>query len=420
MILAGSLLAGAEKIKITQDFSIIFDRDSSSSRTFIAILIGGGMRVEPENQHGVAYITTQLAVDIVDSHKRKKIIEMGSRINFNIEPDFCVISINCLSDYLAETLEIFSQNFKRPLFSGLRVNRLKKYLPHLQTSEQDNDIALMILCFKEAFLKSSGYSGSIYGKDGSVKKISPRQVSRYYQDHFFLDNMTMAVSSDLEDSQINPHIIKLISDLPRGEKRTLGLIPITIPEKNVYFIQKDREQSLIAFGVCVDRLDPVHAAYTFLLENWIGKGAGSLLWALREDEKLAYTVNAFTIQMKTLGIFTLYLKTDSQKTGEAYQKMNQLVSNLYETEVSRSRLEIHKNHARADLLRLNETKDPRLYNLAFYEALGLGYSYFETLETEIAKINVQNFNEFKNTVLKPENLVRVIIGPENPQPPEGL
>ncbi|MCK4835799.1 MAG: insulinase family protein [Candidatus Aminicenantes bacterium] len=413
IILSFRSLYGAEKVFITKELSLIFDRDISSTRTIIQIFIRGGKKAEPAQQLGLAYLTTRLAVEIHDTVKRKKIIQMGSRIGFQIEDDFCVISINCLSRYLAETLEIFSEIFNRPLFSSLRTNRIKKHLNYFQKSEQDNDITLMELSLREAFFGSSGYGGSIYGDSESIKRIKPKHISRFHKQYFSLNNMTIAVSSDLEISKIKGSLLNIINDFPAGEKNKSVPATIKIPEKREYFIKKERKQTLVAVGVCSDLINPQHAAHTFLLENLIGKGLGSKLWLLREKEKLAYLVNATIIQMKDMGILSIYLKTDKVKKEDAYQKLNQLVLDLYETEITQSELDMHKNYAKADFLILNESKANRAYNLAFFQSLGLGYQYLESLEKEIDKIDINDFNSFKKEVLNPENLVRVIIGPEN-------
>jgi predicted Zn-dependent peptidase len=69
-----------------------------------------------------------------------------------------------------------------------------------------------------------------------------------------------------------------------------------------------------------------------------------------------------------------------------------------------------KSAARANFLRDNEVKGTRAGTLASFEALGLGFDYFNGLLDEIGAITQEEMNAFLRTVLATEKAFEVTVG----------
>jgi zinc protease len=411
-IFSSPILSQVEEIPMVNGPAIIFEKNPYSDISIIHLLIRGGKQSEPPNRSGVAYLATRLSVEVHDAFKQKKMVEMGSHFDFRVENDYSLISIRCLTPFLKETLEIFCDTFTSPLFSSLRINRIRQQVIHLQKTESDQATNLMKLTALGTFFASAGYGGSVYGNPESIKRIGRKEIKDFYSSYFCRNNMIIAIASNLEKSEMAAILSSTISRIPAGERIVFNRQKILKPIKKDFYITRERKQALISFAYGTPQLNPENFDKTFLLENLIGKGLGSELWRLRETEKLAYLVNAEAIQLKEAGILMVYLKTEQNKKKDAREKLNAILLNLAEEDFSPEDLNMHKNHALADFYRLNESAEKHVLMLALFELLGPGYQYVEKMPLKIDRLSTEKFNAFKREIFHPENRIEILIGTE--------
>ena len=117
-----------------------------------------------------------------------------------------------------------------------------------------------------------------------------RDVLAYYREHFNLANMLIGVSSNLDKPSIVDIFNRLFPKFSWSSKWQYPKYPAVSPVAKTHFLKKERKQTLIAISLFNLELSPKKFARAFLLENLLGKGLGSKLWYLREQNKLAYFV----------------------------------------------------------------------------------------------------------------------------------
>lgn len=412
-ILSAPLASRVHEIPVENGPPIIFEKNPFSDLTVIHLLVRGGKKAELPSQSGLAYLTTRLAIEVHDAVLQQKMVEMGSRFDFQVENDYCLITVRSLSPFLLETLEIFTGMFTNPLFSGLRINRIKQHARHLQKTELDQDTGLLKITLLNTFFQTPGNTGSVYGDEDSLNRIGRKEIDDFFRTHFCLNNMCISLSSNLERTEIFGILSDTVARIPRGKRVVFQRQKILKPAEKALFFPRERKQVTVSFSFCTPELKPENFSKTFLLENLLGKGVGSVLWRLREDEKLAYLIQADTIQLKDAGILTVYLKTTPDKRQQALEKLKETLGNLAEKDFSPVELSVHQNHARADFFRFNESKEKYTLTLALFELLGPGYRYAEKLPAAIGQISAEEFNAFKRKILHPDNRIEISIGAEN-------
>ena len=67
----------------------------------------GGGKTDPINMGGIAYLATGLATSVPDPELLSQLMLRGSRFTFQVNMDFNLITMRCLSENLEETLDIF-------------------------------------------------------------------------------------------------------------------------------------------------------------------------------------------------------------------------------------------------------------------------------------------------------------------------
>jgi predicted Zn-dependent peptidase len=404
-----------QKITLENGLTVISQTDRSSAVTVLEILIRGGQKAEPAGKEGLAYLTTRLSLEIPDMGKVQELMEKSSRYLMTAKGDYSVIHIECLSEFLEGTLDVFVRILKEPLFSGMRIDRAKDYMNNQRKIESDDNLNVGHLTHLRTFLGHLGYGGTIYGTEESLKKIKSRDIEGFYERGFTPSNMTLLAVSDLEGDRLTGILKKFFGTFPLGKSADVSVtrVPGTqagAPQETV--LEKDTKQALVSVGFALPKVSPKDYALSTLLENLLGKGPGSLLWPLRTELKLAYNVNAQATVLKEGGILEAYLETDKAKTESARDALKKTLAELYENGVSAEVLRETMTFVRANFLRTNETKDRRASTLCGFEALGLGYDYFGSFFGELAAVTPDEFNAYLKEVLDPGKSALVIVGPK--------
>ncbi|MCP4218930.1 MAG: insulinase family protein, partial [bacterium] len=244
------------------DFSFIFHPDASSEITTLRVFIKGGKRAEPVNRKGTAFIATRLAMEVTELRDVRKIMTMGSSSMTQVEADYSVITINCLTEHFRDTLKIFSSYMRNPLLSSIRISNIKSALKHYQKNENDQPEHAVLKVLHDVFFGEDGYGGSIYGTKESLKKIKRKDVISFHKTYFNLANMVIVISSDMAKEKVKKIISDYFGTLPKGEPHPLAAVK-RVPDgpskggelndgaakSKEHFIEKENTQSLITVAV---------------------------------------------------------------------------------------------------------------------------------------------------------------------------
>jgi len=409
-------------------FSFIFHRDTSSGLTVLRVFIAGGKKAEPPDRKGLAFLTTRLSVEIPVSTDVIKLMTLGSSIATDVDGDYSMITVTCLSENLEETIKILIGVLKDPLFSSLRISYIKKAMEHQQKNEEDNTGLSMEREYFNIFFGNSGYGGSIFGTaaaagvQDSLKAINKKDIVTFYKTFFNRAHMVIVVSSDLSKAAVEPVIKKYSRLLPAGQETPApaqgdgdgtgaGEVKSENNEKKECFFKKENTQALVSLGALLPGMGPHHFVCASMLENLLGEGIGSKIWPLRAELNLAYSLKAKVIQMKDAGILWVYLKTDNSRKEKASGALKKVLADLYQNGVSEEEFYAAKIRTRAHFLRSNETKETRTFYLGLFEQIGPGFEFLEDFFSAIDTVTPGDFNAYIQEVLKPDRLAKIVIGP---------
>lgn len=416
LFLTGALVrqaSGAEKRILANGLTVILERDASSANTVLQILIKGGMRAEPSGKRGLAFLTTRLAVEIPDSRKAQELIGLATRFSVTAGGDSSLINIECLSVNLEPSVKVLSKIFLDPLFSGLRIDAVKKHMEHQSQVEEDDSVRLAHLAGLKGFFSGSGYGGSIYGDKDSLEAIKNKDVSEFYKSLFVGKNIIMCFASDLPDEAIVELVTRYFGGLPPGTAAGLGPLSPAQPPERTLRLERDTRQAYVGLTYLLPGISPRNFARASVLESLLGKGQGSRLWPLRAERKLAYNVNCRVAQMRDGGILEAYLETEATKKESARDALRSVLDELSRNGISGEELQDAKNVAKTDFMRENEPKAARAGTLAFFEDAGLGVEFFNAFFSEVDALSLDEVNAALREMLAPERALEVTVGPNS-------
>ena len=346
-------------------------------------------------------------------------MERAARYMMTAKGDYSVIHIECLSDYLDDTLEVFVSILRDPLFSSMRIDRVKEYMNSQRKIESDDNLNIGHLAHLRTFLDYLGYAGSIYGEAASLEKIKGRDIQSYYGTHFIPANMSLIAISDLESEKLNAILLKHFGSFPSLEKKAApseiqtGSPSLSGSAGGETVVERETAQALVSLGFALPGISSKNYVLATLLEALIGKGPGSRLWPIRTEKRLAYNVNARATFMRDGGLFEAYMETDAIKKDAARDALKTVIRETWEKGIAADELEEVKTFVRADFLRTNETKDRRAETLSLFEACGLGYAYFRKFFDELNALTLDEVNSYIRDILNPDKIALVLVGPKS-------
>jgi predicted Zn-dependent peptidase len=391
---------------------MVYHEDTSSEVSVLQVVIKGGKRADPIGKEGLAYLTTRLSLEIPDQGKVRDIMSQATRIAMNCHGDYSVVTVACLSENLEDTVELVTQIMKKPLFSSIRIDNIKKMMNRLREREEDESITKAHNAYLKEFFKGTTYGDSVLGSEESIKTIKKKDIQDFFDSYFRSGNMTAVISTDLDKetafSILETHFSGFSTGNPQEPSADFNISPLSDSQLTIL---KDAKQSLVSFAYPLPAISRKNYILSSLLDHLLGKGLNSRLWALRTKEKLAYTVNSQTTHMNECGLLEAYLETDVNKKDRAVKALRDVLQTLYREGSTEDEFEVTKIYFKATFMRNNETKQIRTQSLAKFEALNLGFDFFDKFFLEIDEITLQEFNAFLKEILNPEKALEIIIGP---------
>jgi len=401
-----------EKIVLPNGIPIIYHYDDSSPITVLQVLFKGGKGAVPEGKEGLAYLTTRLTIEIPDQGKALTLMKQASKITMRCKGDYSLVSVRCISSSLNDTLKVVTQILREPLFSGLRISSIKEFMNYKTKSTEDDPIIMGHNSHLTSFFGKAGYGSSIYGTKETLKAIKKKDIKDFYEKYFNSGNLILSVSSDINQEKLIGILQQYFVRFSTGEPEESAPHEESVPEEKNIFLDKDTKQTFISIAYPLPRLTARYTILAFLLENLLGKSVNSKLWFLRSKEKLAYNVNSQATQMKDGGILNSYLETKNSNRERALEALKKIFQDLYENGITAKEFATTKINAKASFLRINETKETRTSNLAYFEAVGLGYEFINQFYSEVDSISLEEMNTYIKQTLDPSKAVEVIIGPK--------
>lgn len=401
-----------KRLRLENGLPLIYEHDESSRVTVLQLFIKGGQHAEPMGKAGVAYITTRLMLEIPDQSKTQDLMNQATRIHMACREDFSQITISCLSENLEDALEIVSKIMRKPLFSGIRIDRNKERMERQFDRESDEPSIQAHQAYMQAFFKGTPYANPVYGDEDSRKAIKKKDIQLFHQNYFKAGNMVAVVSSDLPENEIMTHMDSYLGVFPEGSSQHPGSFEIGPVAREEVTLAKDSQQSFVSAGYFIPASSPQNYVYTLMIDNLVGQGINSRLWDLRIKDKLAYNVSSrFTYTGEGI-LLEAFLETENTKRKAARESLYLVLDTLFREGVAEDELATTKTFAKSLLLRDNETKEVRTRTMAYFEILGLGYDFMQKLFDQIDAATTADLNAFIQTHLDPKKALFVIIGPQ--------
>ncbi len=369
--------------------------------------------------------TSSLAMSMLDEGTAKRsaleisdeLARLGAIFGARSGIDASGVSISALTDNLDPSLDLFADLVLNPVFPQNELDRLRKArLARIQQEKtQPMGIALRIvpaLMYGKDHAYSLPLTGS--GTEESVSRITRDSLVNYHQTWFKPNNATMIVVGDTTMGEIKPKLEKLFRKWQPGNVPTKNIGNVDLPDaERIYVIDRPgAEQSIIfAANVSPSAADGNEFATETMNEIIGGSFTSRINMNLREDKHWAYGARSVVVNTKGQRPYIAYAPVQTDKTMESMAEIKrELIDYLGDNPATDEELSKVKNNSTLSLPGRWETASSILRDIGIIVAYDLPDDYWDTYVANIRNLSLEHIAESAKNVIKPDNLIWVVVG----------
>ena len=343
--------------------------------------------------------------------------QVGAKFRSSSGRDMARISLRSLSDAekLNPVVDLFSRVIGLPAFPAAALERDRRSMLTSLAERKKRIGSLLATTFMQSLYAGHPYQFGSGGSEDALSQISRDDLIRFHRRYYVAENATLAIVGDLSLSEAKLHAENVVQHLSKG--KAAGNLPH--PEQTqgkTIRVPFETQQTQIKIGMpLLLRHDPDYYALT--LGNHILGGNGSnsrLMQKIREEKGLSYSVYSSLTSMDVAGPFELGLQTRNHQVDEALDLLDKELQSFIDNGPGEAELEFaRKNITGGFAMRLDSNRKllGQLTEIGFYQ---LPLDYLQQYSSKIRSITAVDIKRVFKRRIKPEQMIRVIVGPEQP------
>jgi zinc protease len=388
------------------NFSLVVDAGFASDQFSLpgTAALAGNMLDEGTTTRDALQISTEVA-------------RLGANLGTGSSIDSTFVNLSALKTQLEPSLQLYADVILNPSFAKDDFERLRKLqISNIQREKASPfSMALRVmpgLIYGANHAYSSPGTGS--GTEASVAKIAREDLVKFHQTWFKPNNATLVVVGDTTLAEVQPKLEALFGSWKRGEtpKKNIGTVAVN-PKPAVYLIDKPgAQQSLIIAGVIAPpKSTPNDLAINTMNTILGGAFISRLNMNLREDKHWSYGAGSFLPDAAGQRMFISYAPVQTDKTKESVLEMQRELRGILKDRVlTADELATAKTLLAQSLPGRWETAAQVSNALVESVQFHLPTDYWDTYAGRVRALALNDANAAAVEVVRPENLVWVVIG----------
>jgi zinc protease len=407
-----------DRIVLANGIRILVHENPINPVVSIRAHVETGLRFEPEEKAGVAFLTGRL----LDAGTRDRtagqlagdVEYMGAHLSTGSQGARCKLR----SEDLDRGLRILAACLRDPVFPTVRVDHERDHILREMEQEHDSPRRMAALAFDELVYGRHPYHRSVRGRPETLRRLRRRDVVAHHRRYFVPGNLILVLAGDLRTEEVVPRIEDLLGDWKGGEV-DFPSVPRVRRQKTIRRrrVLMSRRQIHLCLGhLGVRRTDPDFDALN-VLDSIFGRGAGftdRISRRLRDEEGLAYSVGASITTLAGLepGTFQAYIGTRPENRDRAVRGVLEEIERIRQDRVTAEELRSARTYLIHHHVFGFETNSQRCAHLLFLERYGLGLDHLRSYPDRIRAVTADAILEAARRHLDAQHYSLAIAGPK--------
>lgn len=356
--------------------------------------------------------TTKSSLEIADAMER-----LGVRIGSGSDLDTSTVTLSALKANLEPSIALLADIVLNPSFPSNEFDRLKKEQLAMIQRERVSPTQMALRVFP-ARLYGPGHAYGMpltgSGTSESLAKVALTDLQKFHQSWFRPNNTTIVVAGDTNLKEIQPLLERAFASWKSGEtpKKVIKEVAHQ-PASSVYIVDRPgAQQSTILVGhVAPPKANPQEIAIETMNNVLGGMFISRINMNLREDKHWSYGASSFTFDAKGQRPFIALAQVQTDKTKESMvEVLKELTGIVGDKPVTQDELRKAQENQTLSLPGSRETVSSVAASMSEIVRFGLPDDYFQTYPQKVDSLSLADVNAAAKTVVRPNNLVWVIVG----------
>lgn len=384
----------------------------------MSVVLKGGESALGDSQAGLAVLTGAALEGGTARRSGPELAEafegIGTSLSVRTGWDSTTLSVTCLADRKENAMALLVEALLEPAFPEDEVDRLKNQrLAAIQQRRMDPSSLADDAAAHFFFADSVPYHRPLAGTQASIESVGVPEIRGSWEERFRASGAGIVVAGDVDIPEVESLVTDFLGSwdgIPKG-RRSFSSTPRSREGKIIVVDRPGAVQSEIRIGQAgVSRDTPFFIPLQIFNTILGGAFTSRLMLNLREDQGYTYGIRSrFGFRLEA-GFFGVFTAVATEVTAPAVKETMAEITGLLdggptEEEVTRARDFI----AGVFPLQLETPGQvaSRIAELLIYD---LDDDFFSTYRERIREVSVQDALEAGRAVLRPQELVVVVVG----------
>ncbi|MFQ5721429.1 MAG: M16 family metallopeptidase [Candidatus Aminicenantales bacterium] len=384
----------------------------------LRLIILTGESASPPKFPGTATLTANMlkhgTLSLSAFDFEEKIESMGGNLTISTYPDYSMITLNLLEDYLDQGLYILSRMLLQPSFSKREVENAKRSLYYELIKENSNSEQLAKKVLFLLLFKDHPYQKSALNPD-FIKNIKRENLLAFFQKYYRPNNSQLILTGNLN---LTTATRKTSRYLNTWSKKEIKLPFVSAPHPNnklkICFVDLPQQKTaMIYMGNIIYPLSSLNYFPLLVLNQVLGGTPGSRLFMnLRESKEYAYYAFSQIELFKICGLFYIRAKVRPEVIYPSVMEILTEINKISKEKMPSFEIEQAKSYLIGNFPLKIETHNLLSSRLAQIKAFQLGPEHWSKYYQNLMLIDADRVFEIaqKYSLLTP---IVVIVGDKN-------
>ncbi len=410
-----------QKAELSNGLKIILAERHAAPVVEFSMIVDAGYAADQGGIPGTASLAMNMldegAAGMSSLEINEALTMLGANLGSGSNLDASVVSLSALKENLAASLDLYANVILSPDFPQNELDRLKQeQLARIQREKVTPvQMALRVfpkLLYGEGHAYSLPLTGS--GSEASVSSLTRDHLAGFHQTWFKPNNATLVVVGDVTMAELRPLLEGRFASWQRGNTPAKNIAEVAHkPAPTIYLMDRPGAQQSIIFAghVAPPTNNPNEMAIETMNTLLGGAFTSRINMNLREDKSWSYGAFSLLFGARGQRPFIVYAPVQTDKTSES---MAEVVSELQgilgdapPTEEEVLKAQQNQTLTLAGQWETNNAVEGSISQIVQYN---LPDDYFDTYTERIQALNVSQVSAAAQQVVKPGNLVWVVVG----------
>ncbi len=369
--------------------------------------------------------TASLAMNMLDEGTATKssleinesLTMLGANMGTGSNLDVSSVSLSALKENLAPTLDLYADVILNPAFPQNELDRLKQeQLAGIQR-EKSTPVQMALRVFPKLLYGADHAYGLPFtgsGDEASVSSLTRENLTAFHSTWFKPNNATLVVVGDVTMDELQPLLEERFAGWQQGSVPSKNIAEVAHkPAPTVYLMDRPGSQQSIIFAghVAPPKNTPNDIAIETMNTILGGSFTSRVNMNLREDKGWSYGVGSFVIGARGQRPFLIYAPVQTDKTSESMteiaNELRGILSDNPPTDEEVLKAQQSQTLTLAGQWETNNAVEGSIGEIVRYD---LPEDHYDTYTERVRALNVNQVSEAATDVVRPDNLVWIVVG----------